>query len=76
MKTAKLIVKIEYDDKVTDPESVASALDTLMETAMSIPEVLDEYGNPRVGPFFVAPAPSRTSRASRDRHRRSEGRRT
>jgi hypothetical protein len=45
-----LIVPVKYDKKVTDPEAVANAFDTLLKTATSIPEVLDEYGNPHFGP--------------------------
>ena len=53
MKTT-LTVEIEYDPKRTDPEGLACAMDRLLETALSIPEVMDEYGNPTIGEFFVA----------------------
>jgi hypothetical protein len=53
VKTAKLVIEVEYNEDVTDAESVASALDTLLETAMSTPEILDEYDNPTVGKFYV-----------------------
>lgn len=53
MKTT-LTVEIEYDPQKTDPESLACAMDRLLETALSIPEVMDEYGNPNIGEFFVA----------------------
>ena len=53
MKTT-LTLDIEYDPDVTDPEGLATAMDRLMETARSIPKILDEYGNPKVGEFFVA----------------------
>ncbi len=49
-----LTIDVEYDSDVTDAESLAVALDRLMETALSTPDILDEYGNPRVGQFFVA----------------------
>ncbi len=51
-----LTIDVEYDPHITDDESLASALDRLMETALSTPDILDEYGNPRVGQFFVLPA--------------------
>jgi hypothetical protein len=49
-----LTVDIKYDGRKTDPESIASAMDRLLETALSTPDLLDEYGNPTVGEFFVA----------------------
>ena len=55
MKTT-LTLDVEYDDQVTDPESIASAADRLMETALSTPGIMEEYGDPRFGEFFVAPA--------------------
>ena len=53
MKTT-LTVELEYDPAVTDPESLASAMDRLLETVLSTPGILDEYNNPRVGEFLVA----------------------
>lgn len=53
MKKAILYVEIEYDESITDDESVANALDHLMDNARSTPGILDEYGNPDVGAFFV-----------------------
>ena len=53
-----LTIDVEYDPAVTDADSMASALDTLMETALSTPGILDEYGNPRIGEFgILQPAP-------------------
>lgn len=53
MKTAILKFAVEYDDKVTDADAVATALDKLMETALSTPGILDEYGKVDVGEFLV-----------------------
>ena len=53
MKT-KLTVEIDYDPRKTDPEGLACAMDRLLETALSIPEVMEEYGSPTIGEFFVA----------------------
>ncbi|MEI7902482.1 MAG: hypothetical protein WCK89_19710 [bacterium] len=47
-----LTVPIDYDPDVTDPESLASAMDRLLETALSTPGILDEYGHPRIGEFL------------------------
>jgi hypothetical protein len=53
MKTT-LTVEIEYDPAMTDEEGLACAMDQLLETSLSTPGILDEYGNPKVGEFFVA----------------------
>ena len=53
MKTT-LTVEIDYDPEMTDPEGLACAMDRLLETALSTPDILSEYGNPKVGEFFVA----------------------
>jgi hypothetical protein len=52
MKTT-LTVDIEYDPEFTDPERLASAMDQLLETALSTPEILDDLGNPTVREFSV-----------------------
>ena len=49
---AELWVDVEYDDAVTDPESLATAMDILMETALSTPSILDDYGDVTVGEFL------------------------
>jgi len=48
-----LTIEVEYDPRVTDPDSIANAADSLLETALSTPDVLDEYNNPVFGEFFV-----------------------
>jgi hypothetical protein len=53
MKTT-LTVEIEYDPAMTDGEGLACAMDRLMETILSTPGILEDYGNPKVGEFFVA----------------------
>ena len=53
MKTT-LTIEIEYDSAMTDPDSLACAMDRLLETALSTPDIFADYGNPRVGEFFVA----------------------
>ena len=50
--TRTFTVEVEFDDSVTDAESVASALDILTETALSTPGVTEEYGGIDVGEFF------------------------
>jgi len=50
-----LTIEVEYDPEVTDPDSIASAADQLLKTALSTPGILDEYGNPKFDEFFVQP---------------------
>ena len=64
MKTT-LTVEIEYDPTMTDPDSLACAMDRLLETALSTPDILADYGNPRVGEFFVAKETTRAGTEDR-----------
>ncbi len=57
MKT-RLIVDVDYNPDLTDPESLAVAADRLLETACSTPGILDDYGGPTFGEFFVVGQPS------------------
>jgi hypothetical protein len=49
----KLMVEVHYDKNKTDAESLASAMDILLTTALSTPGIFDEYGPVEVGEFFV-----------------------
>ncbi len=53
MAKTTLTLDVEYDDRVTDPEALASAADRLLETVLSTPGIMEEYGDPRFGEFFV-----------------------
>ena len=57
MKKTTLTVEIEYAPALTDPEGLASAMDRLLETALSTPGILEDYGTPTIGEFFVAVEP-------------------
>jgi len=48
-----LSFSVYYDPDVTDPEALGYAFDRLLETAMSTPGILDEYGNPTIGTTFL-----------------------
>ena len=50
MKTT-LTVDIDYNPEKTHPEGLASAMDRLMEMALSTPGIMEEYGDPRIGEF-------------------------
>lgn len=49
----RLVLEVAYDPNITDPEALCAALDTLLETATSTPEILDEYGKPDIYSFEV-----------------------
>lgn len=53
MRKATLMIPVYYDGEKTDAEALACAFDTLIETAMSTPGILDEYANPTVGEFSL-----------------------
>lgn len=57
-RTASLTVDVTYDPQVTDAESIASAADRLLETALSTPGILEEYGSPTFDSFYVASNPT------------------
>jgi hypothetical protein len=42
---ARLILDVEFDRSCTDAESVARAFEILIETGMSTPGILEEYGD-------------------------------
>lgn len=52
-RTVTLQLEVDYDSRYTDGEALAVALDQLLETALSTPGVLDEYGRVEVGEFYV-----------------------
>jgi hypothetical protein len=52
-ETAQLYVEVEFDPAVTDAESLATAMDRLMETVLSTPDILADYGNPAVKEFYA-----------------------
>ena len=54
MAKTTLTVDIRYDARRTDPAALACAMDRLMETALSTPGILSEYGNPTINEFLVA----------------------
>jgi hypothetical protein len=54
MQKTTLMVDIQYDPEMTHPEGLATAMDRLLKTALSTPDLLDEYGNPHIGEFFIA----------------------
>ena len=52
--TCRLYLDVQYAPEITDPDSLAVAFDRLLETALSTPGILDDYGNPRAGEFLSA----------------------
>jgi len=49
---ARMTLDVEYDPSMTDPEGLAAALDRLLKTALSTPDILENYGNPSFGEFL------------------------
>ncbi|MCE9554678.1 MAG: hypothetical protein K8T91_15080 [Planctomycetes bacterium] len=58
LQKATLTVEVTYDSAVTDAESIANAADRLLETALSTPGILEEYGSPTFDSFYVASGPT------------------
>jgi hypothetical protein len=52
-ETAQFYVEVEFNPAVTDAESLATALDRLMETALSTKDIFADYGNPIVKEFYT-----------------------
>ena len=65
MAKTTLTLDIEYDPELTHPDGLASAMDRLMETALSTPGIMEEYADPRMGEFFVAKADQRCPKRQR-----------
>jgi hypothetical protein len=53
MKTAIVSFEVEYDEDRTDSDAVTCALQVVLETALSTPDLLGEYGDVLVGDFTV-----------------------
>jgi len=53
MKTAIVSFEVEYDEDQTDSDAVTCALEVVMETGLSTPGILEEYGPVKVGSFTV-----------------------
>ena len=62
MKTI-LTVEVRYHPRYTDPEGLAVAMDRLLETGLSTPGIMEEYGNPTFDEFFVADPTSKDNSA-------------
>jgi DNA-directed RNA polymerase subunit RPC12/RpoP len=52
---AVLTIEAEYDEKATDPDSLASAVNILLQTALSTPGVLKDLGELHFGEFAARP---------------------
>lgn len=51
---ARLMLEVEYDPTLTDPDALADACDRLWGAALSSPNTWSEYGQPVFGNFSVA----------------------
>ena len=50
---ATLEIEVRFDSTQTDAEGIAAAFDQLLETALSTPGILEDYGNVIVDAFYV-----------------------
>ncbi len=53
MKTATLQLTVRYDENITDADAVTNAANLLLSTALSTPDILQEYGNPTFSEFEI-----------------------
>ena len=53
MANTTLTVDIEYHPEVVPSRWLGVGIDRLLETVLSTPGIMDEYGNPQIGAFFV-----------------------
>lgn len=72
-QTATFLIKVDYDDRSTDPDALGEALDRLMETVLSTPGILDDYGQVEVGKFEI---PSNNDAVNRPTNRQKRRRLT
>lgn len=49
------LLPVDYDDEVTDPDTLGDTLDRIFETALGTPWVMDECGDPHVGRLELPP---------------------
>lgn len=52
MKTAKLLLEVDYNPDTIDPDQLAEELDRVLKTGLSTPGILDACGEVEVGEFF------------------------
>lgn len=50
---ATLEIEVRFDSTQTDAEGIAAAFDQLLETAMSTPGILEDYGSVIADAFYV-----------------------
>jgi len=60
----RLYLDIQFDQRITDVEALACAMDRLLERALSTPGILEEHGGIRVGTFRVVHGIASSSRMS------------
>lgn len=53
-RTCILTVEVDYDPELTCPEEIASALDHLVDTALTTSDLLGECGDPEIGSFYYS----------------------
>lgn len=44
MKTVRLYIDVKFDESKTNEDAIVDAFDTLIDNALSTPDILDEVG--------------------------------
>lgn len=70
LEKSRLWLDVEYSPEHTDPEGLAEALNRLLETALSTPGIMEDYGEPHFGLCCVA-AVDPSSRSKKTIRRKS-----
>ena len=52
-RTIRAVGRVDYDEEKTDPEALAECADNLLETTLSTPGIVEEYGEPTFDAFLV-----------------------
>lgn len=60
-KSVLMRVTVWFDDDFTDADSLSDVLDTLLETSMSTPGILDDYGPVEISMFMPIAGTDRDS---------------
>jgi hypothetical protein len=54
-RSCRVALTLTYDDEITHPDGLATAMDMLLETALSTPDILADYGPVGVSTFDILP---------------------
>lgn len=64
MAKTVLTIEVKYDENATDPDSLASAVNILLQTALSTPGVLEDLGELHFGEFAARPPDNESGKSA------------